>query len=383
MSSQDKVTTPSEFKKWAKKRNYTLFIIQFKLDGISIELQYEDGIFQYAITRGDGKVGDDVSANVINMKGFIPKLKDNFTGAVRAEILLLHDIFEQKYTDKQNCRNAAAGIVRRKDGVASGDLNLIYYDAISLSDYVIFKSEIEKLKWLKEQNFQTVRTKTVKSVQEVIQGREEVMTNIRHTLEFDIDGLVIKGKEIDVEDMKRAKPMKQVAFKFQVEEIETVLLDVEWSISGHNYTPVAIVETVNLMGTTVSRASLANPNLIKELGLKIGSEVMISKRGDIIPKIESVINTSTNAKEIKIPQICEVCDTKLINEGTRLYCPNEQCPKRYYHRVRKWIRKLGVKHFSEKLMLKPLFDNGKLKNIARFEGVQLLLQFGIIPISNS
>ncbi len=381
MSSQDKVTTPSEFKKWAKKRNYTLFIIQFKLDGISIELQYEDGIFQYAVSRGDGKIGDDVSANVVRMKGFIPKLKDNFTGAVRAEIVLFHKIFEQKYSDKQNCRNAAAGLVRRKDGIGSGDLNLVYYDAISLSDDVVFKNEIEKLKWLKEQNFHTVKTKTVKSMLEVIQTREEVMTNIRNTLEFDIDGLVIKGKEIDMEDMQRAKPMKQIAFKFQAEEIETILLDVEWSVSGHNYTPVAIVEPVSLMGTTVSRASLANPNLIEELGIKIGSEVIISKRGDIIPKIESVIRTPAESKKIEIPQVCEVCSTKLANEGTRLYCPNETCPKRYYHRLRKWIRKLGVKHFSEKLMLKSLFDTGKVRTISdfytlkvhdltRFEGVQ-------------
>ncbi|MBA7522787.1 DNA ligase [subsurface metagenome] len=125
MTSQEKVTNPQEFLKWARKRNYKNFLVQFKLDGISIELQYEDGIFQYALTRGDGKIGDDVSANVINMKGFIPKLKTKFTGATRAEILLFHDVFERKYNDKQNCRNAASGLVRRKDGIGSGDLNLV------------------------------------------------------------------------------------------------------------------------------------------------------------------------------------------------------------------------------------------------------------------
>jgi DNA ligase (NAD+) len=158
--------------------------------------------------------------------------------------------------------------------------------------------------------------------------------------------------------------MKQIAFKFHAEEIETKLLDVEWSISGHNYTPVAIVEPVRLMGTTVSRASLANPNLIRDLKLKIGSEVFISKRGDIIPKIERVINTPLDAKEIILPIICEVCNTKLSNEGTRLFCPNESCSKRLYHRLVKWIRKLNVKHFSEKLMLKPLFESKKVLAIA-------------------
>ena len=371
MTSQDKVTTPQEFLKWARKRNYKTFIVQFKLDGISIELQYENGIFQYALTRGDAKIGDDVSANVIFMKGFIPKLKSNFTGATRAEVLLFHDIFDQKYTDKQNCRNAASGIVRRKDGVGSGDLSLVFYDAISTTEDMVFQSEIQKLKWLKEEGFPTILTKTVKTPQEVIDIREDAMTNLRDTLEYDIDGLVVKGKAIDIEDMKRAKPMKQIAFKFQAEEIETVLLDVEWSISGQNYTPVAIVEPVRLMGTTVRRASLANPNLIKELGLKIGSEVFISKRGDIIPKIESVIKTPSDAQEIPIPEVCETCNTPLINEGTRLLCPNEACPKRVYHRLVKWINKLNVKHFSEKLMLRPLFETGKVKTIADLYNLKL------------
>ena len=345
MTSQDKVTSPEEFNKWARKRNYKTFIVQFKLDGISIELQYEDGVFQYAITRGDGKVGDDVSANVIKMKGFIPKLRVPFSGAVRAEILMFHDIYEKKYSDMQNCRNAAGGIVRRKDGIGSGDLNLVYYDAISLDDIVQFESEIRKVKWLQEQGFPTIKTKTIHSAQEVIDTRENVMISLRDTLNYDIDGLVIKGNTIDLKDMKRAKPMTQIAFKFQAEEIETTLLDVEWSISGHNYTPVAIVETVKLMGTNVSRASLANPNLIEELKLKIGSEVMISKRGDIIPKIERVLSTPPDAKDIVVPETCEVCKTQLLNEGTRLFCPNEVCPKRLYHRLIKWISKLNVKHF--------------------------------------
>ncbi|KKK67685.1 hypothetical protein LCGC14_2951600, partial [marine sediment metagenome] len=235
--------------------------------------------------------------------------------------------------------------------------------AISLTDNVVFASEVKKLKWLKNQNFPTIKTKVVHKPQEVIKVREDIF-NIRSTLEYGIDGLVIKGNDIDTEDMQRAKPMKQVAFKFQAEEIKTKLLDVQWSISGHNYTPVAIVEKVNLAGSNVSRASLANPNLIEELGIKIGSEVVISKRGDIIPKIERVIKTPSDAREISVPQICEECNTTLINEGTRLFCPNEDCPKRIYYRLARWIKKLNVKHFSEKLMLKPLFKTGKVRKIA-------------------
>ena len=381
MGSQDKVTNPAEFTKWAKSRSQEKYIVQFKLDGISIELQYRSGIFQYAVTRGNGVIGDDVTLNVMKMKGFVPKLQSRFTGGLRAEILLYHNIFDSKYSDKQNCRNAAAGIVRRKDGEGCEDLNLIFYDAISLDDEVNFKSEMEKLKWMKNENLPTIKTKILKSNEEVIEVRENVMNNLRDTLDYDIDGLVIKSNEIDLEDMRRSKPTKQVAFKFQSETTKTTVIDVEWSLSGPNYTPIAIVEPVRLAGTTVSRASLANPNLVQEMGLKIGSEVLISKRGDIIPKIEEVINSPKLAKDITIPIVCETCKTKLINEGTRLYCPNESCPKRDYQRLQRWIWILGVKHFSEKLMLRKLFSTGKVKYIAdlyslkvsdltKFEGVK-------------
>jgi len=381
MGSQDKVTTPQEFIKWAEYRGYKTFLIQYKLDGISLELQYKSGVFQCGVTRGNGIMGDDVSNNIMKMNGFVPRLSTRFSGGIRAEVLLFHDLFEKKYKDMQNCRNTAAGIVRRKDGIGCEDLNLIFYDATSLTDDVSFTNEIQKLKWMKSENLPTIKTKIVKSIQEVIDIWEDVMHNIRDSLEYDIDGLVIKGKEIDLEDMKRAKPMKQVAFKFQAEEIESTLINVEWTISGHNYTPVAIIEPVRLMGTTVSRASLANPNLMKEMGIKIGAEVIVSKRGDIIPKIERVVKIPHNAKDIVIPDTCEECNTELINEGTRLYCPNEACPKRDYQRLVRWIHALGAKHFSEKLMLHPLFKTGKVEQIAdlyqltvsdltQFEGVK-------------
>jgi len=381
MGSQDKVSTPNEFKKWAKDRGNGTFLIQYKLDGISLELQYKSGVFQCGVTRGNGIVGDDVSSNVIKMKGFIPRFSTRFTGGIRAEVLLFHDLFKKKYADKQNCRNTAAGIVRRKDGKGSEDLNLIFYDAISLTEDVSFINEIEKLKWMKNEHLPTIKTKSVKTMQEVIDFREEVMNNMRDSLDYDIDGLVIKSKEIDLNDMKRAKPLKQIAFKFQAEETESTIIKVEWTISGHNYTPVALIEPVRLMGTTVSRASLANPNLVKELGIKIGARVIVSKRGDIIPKIERVTKISQDAKDVIIPHICEECHTDLINEGTRLYCPNEACPKRNYQRLVRWIHVLGVKHFSEKLMLEPLFKSGKVRKIVdlyhlkisdltKFEGVQ-------------
>ena len=367
MNSQAKVTSPAEFSKWARKRGYSQFIAQFKLDGISVELQYLRGKFQHGVTRGDGLIGDDISNNVRKMRAFVPEVDSDFTGAVRGEIVLTKDVFSEKYPEAKNSRNMASGITKRKSGKGSEDLTIIVYDAINKNpnpnSIHKFKNEIEKLKWLRSHQFEVIDTYTFKTAEEVVNYRDEVMASIRDQLNFDIDGLVIKSREIDLEDMKRARPTKQIAFKFDPQEVESVLLEVEWSESGAIFTPVAIIEPVIIAGTTVQRASLANPNVIKELGLKIGSKVVVSKRGDIIPKIERVISTPAEAKEISYPSECNTCNTILIDEGTRLYCPNNDCPKRAYHRLNKWIKKLGVKNFGE-LILKQLFDSGKVQKIA-------------------
>ena len=175
MMSQDKVMTPADFKKWSKKRNINEFIVQYKLDGISIKLQYKNGVFDCALTRGDGIIRDDVSVNVMKMNGFLPRLTSNFTGAIRGEVLMFHDIYSKKYKDKQNCRNAAAGIVRRKDGLGNEDLNVIFYDAISMNDEIDYKTELEKVAWLKQENFPCVDAKMMKSQERVIKFRQEVM----------------------------------------------------------------------------------------------------------------------------------------------------------------------------------------------------------------
>jgi len=363
MNSQAKVTSPAEFSKWARKIGYSQFITQFKLDGISVELQYLRGKFQYGVTRGDGLLGDDISHNVRKMIAFVPEVNPEFTGAVRGEIILKMDIFQKKYPDAKNSRNMASGITKRKDGKGSEDLTIIVYDAISKNPDDRFKNELEKLKWLRNYQFEVVDTHMFKTTKEVVNYRDEVMASIRDQLNFDIDGLVIKGKEIDLEDMKRARPTKQIAFKFDPEEVESTVIEVEWSESGSNYTPIAIIEPTSIAGTTVQRASLANPNLIEELGLKIGSKVIVSKRGDIIPKIERVIQNPSNARKIEFPTACNACKTPLINEGTRLYCPNKDCSKRAYHRLTMWIKRLGVKNFGE-LILKQLFDSGRVQKIS-------------------
>ena len=168
--------------------------------------------------------------------------------------------------------------------------------------------------------YNTISVTRCAGVREVIDYRAHVM-DIRSTIPYDIDGLVVKNDRIDTADLSRARPEKQIAFKFSLEEAVTALRSVEWSESGVTYTPIALIDPVQLAGTTVKRANLCNPNMIAELNLKIGSRVLVTKRGEIIPKIEALIENPDSSVPIEQPCRCGSCGTALRDEGTRLYCP--------------------------------------------------------------
>ncbi len=360
---------------WAKKMPNQKFLVQYKLDGASLELQYKNGKFVKAVTRGNGKIGDDITQNVKKMKGFQDELlasssptgANPFSGGIRGEVIMTHKTHAEHFSNKANCRNAANGLMKKKNGEKCEYLEVICYDAVqgSVGQAFVgeapFSNEEEKLAWLKASGFITVDIKTCNSAKEVIAYREEVMA-LRPQLEFDIDGLVVKMNEIDPSDMKRARPEKQIAFKFSLEEAKTTLKGIEWSESGVTYTPIALIEPVRLAGTIVKRASLANPNIIESLNLKIGSEVLVTKRGEIIPKIEALIENPDDAKLIEYPKTCSACKTSLKNEGTRLFCPNINCPKLIHHRIEKWISVLDIRDFGITL-IKRLFEMGRVNSI--------------------
>lgn len=376
MGSQEKAADPESFQKWADKMPFHDFLVQYKLDGASIELQYEKGMLRRAVTRGDGTLGDDITANVKKMQGLVLNLNGDlapdgsapFSGGVRGEIIMPHDIHRRFYSEKANCRNAANGVMKRKDGSGCEHLRIICYDAAAgtvgkpFSELAPFQTETEKLRWLETQGFLTVPVMQCSGVRSVIEYRAHVM-DIRAELPYDIDGLVIKNDTIDTADLSRTRPEKQIAFKFSLEEAVTVLRSVEWSESGATYTPIAITDPVRLAGTTVKRANLCNPNIIADLNLKIGSKVVVTKRGEIIPKIEALIENPPDSVPIEQPVRCASCGSALTDEGTRLYCPNPCCPKRNHHRIEKWISCLDIQDFGV-LLIKRLFDAQRIRSIS-------------------
>jgi DNA ligase (NAD+) len=368
MGSQEKAADPEQFLSWAEKHPYDEYLVEYKLDGASLELQYNHGKLMRAVTRGDGTIGDDITDNARRMSGVVQLLgRDDgtiseFTGGVRGEVIMTHQVHDTKFKDKANCRNAANGLMKRKDGSGSENLTLITYDVWAADGVPPYIDEEGKIAWLKECGFNTVNLHICHSVEEVIAYRAQVM-EIRKTLDYDIDGLVVKERRIDYDDVRRARPDRQIAFKFSLEEAVTTLRAVEWSRNGGTYTPVALFDPVDLAGTTVQRASLANPDTMRALGVKLGCSVVVVKRGEIIPKIESVVpDGSRKTTDVEFPVTCETCGTPLVDEGTRLFCPNKSCPKRILHQLLKWVQVVDIRDFGDTL-IHSLFQAGKLKSV--------------------
>ena len=372
MGSQEKAADPEEFLAWAQKRQLDQYVVELKMDGASLELQYRNGRLDKAVTRGDGVIGDDITANVRRMQGVPDKLPDAWSGAVRGEVLMSKAVHAANFADKANCRNAANGLMKRKDGVGVQHLQVLCYDVapaglyddsslFGLDAQPPFDDEISKLEWLKNTGFVVVTHEIFTEAYEVIDYRARIMA-ARPQLPFDIDGLVIKARQVDTGDMRRTRPERQIAFKFALEEAVSTLLAVEWSESGATFTPIGLIEPVRLAGTTVKRANLNNTNTINGMGLKIGSKVIVVKRGEIIPKIEGLVENPPEASAISVPESCS-CGSALVDEGTRLLCPNPACPKKIRHRVEKWLDVLDVRAFGPVITGK-LCESGRVRSIA-------------------
>lgn len=366
MGSQQKATTIEEFDSWCRKYPRKEYIVEYKCDGSSIELQYKDGMFTKAVTRGNGSVGDDVTENILKARGLITELPDKkFTGSVRGEVLIFHKVFEAYCKDKANCRNAANGIMKRKNSENADLLNIVVYDVFCSTDDNYFKTEYDKIGWLQKNGFKVVDVFYMNNVNSISEFRDSLSTDRFEDIEYDIDGLVIKCPEIDKEDAKRVRPNKQIAFKFILNEQPTVVREVEWYANGRTRTPVAVCDPVYLCGTTVKKANLCNINLITTMGLKIGSKVMMVKRGEIIPKIERVISTPPNAKDIVIPTKCEFCYTPLVVTSTAVYCPSPECPKTRVRRLVKWASVNKIYGLGEALC-EALFEEGVIQDVKDF-----------------
>lgn len=365
------------------------YVVEYKIDGASVSLNYVDGILKTAATRGDGTIGEDVTTNIktiksiplkINIpKGFNYKLNDI---EIRGEIFMKISDFinlnnqraEQGEKLFANPRNSSAGTLKIQDPkiVAKRPLNIFTYFLISIEEE--FKSQSENLEILKKLGFNVNPAYRVcKSIQEVIMVCKEFETQ-RNSLEYEIDGAVIKVNSIRHQKILGSiakSPRWAVAFKFKAKQAFTLINNITWQVGRTGaITPVAELEPVHLAGSTISRATLHNYDEILRKDIRVGDKVVIEKGGDVIPKVVAVVlsERKSNISPVVPPEYCPVCKSNVIkseNEAA-IYCDNSECPAQIKGRLEHFasrgamdIEGLGealVDLFVEKKFLKTYAD---------------------------
>lgn len=327
-----------------------LFTVEPKIDGLSCSLEYRDGVLVRASTRGDGNVGEDVTANVKTIKSVPLKLKKAVPFLeVRGEVYMSHASFEelrrtQELNDEKpfkNPRNAASGSLRQKDPrvTATRALDIFIFNIQQKEGGNELISHKQSLDYLGELGFTVIPEYTVcESIAEAVKVIESIGER-RGSLPFDIDGAVIKTDSFSMRHAlgSTAKfPKWAVAFKYLPEEKETELLDIEIGVGRTGVlTATAVFEPVTLAGTTVSRATLHNEDFIKEKHIAIGDTIVVRKAGDIIPEVLTVAQHNNENEEYVYPRVCPACKSVAVREEgeAAIRCVNPDCPAQLLRRL--------------------------------------------------
>ncbi len=328
-----------------KEHVHPQYVCELKIDGLSVSLLYEKGKLVRAATRGDGTIGEDITHNVKTIKSIPLKLTEEVDIEVRGEIYMAKKTLEElnerrkKFHEPllQNCRNAAAGSIRQFDSkvAAQRKLDAFIYHLPNPLDYGIHTHD-EALSYMKRLGFKTnPNNRLVSNIKEVLSFIVE-KAEIRDSLAYDIDGVVIKVNNIDEQQklgFTAKYPKWATAYKFPAEEVLTKLNDIIFTVGRTGQiTPNAVLDPVIVMGSTISRATLHNEEYVKMKDLRIGDIVSIRKAGDVIPEVVEAKKERRTGEEVTFEMItvCPMCDTPLIKKEEQVdyYCPNDSCPAR-------------------------------------------------------
>lgn len=358
-----------------------LYVVEPKIDGLSVSLEYENGVFTRGSTRGDGIVGEDITLNLRTVRSIPLHINTDLPFLeVRGEVYMPRDTFldivkEQELNGEKpfkNPRNAAAGSLRQKNPkiTAKRKLDIFVFNIQRITGKALTGHK-ESLDYLKELGFKTVPFYTpCKNIDEALKEIARI-GDIRYTLPFDIDGAVIKVDDFGKREAlgSTAKyPKWAIAFKYPPEEKETTLLDIEINVGRTGVlTPTAVFEPVFLAGTTVSRATLHNADFILEKQISVGDTVVIRKAGDIIPEVLSVSKHRDGAPLYEMPRVCPSCGAPAVREqdeaATR--CTNPDCPAQLLRMLIHFCSRdaMDIEGLGEAL-LEVLTEKGKLRNAA-------------------
>ena len=345
MLSLDSAFTKEEIKKFDERIKRELgdesieYVAEPKLDGLSVELVYENGVFVRGSTRGDGINGEDVTENLKTIRAVPLRLRESKTIptrlAVRGEVIMHINDFER--LNKQliergeeplaNPRNAAAGSLRRLDPreTAERPLDIFFYEILFIEG-VDIETQWDGLKHLKEWGLKVNHLiKKCDDIDDAIRYHKE-MAEKREELSYEIDGVVIKVNRLDYQEklgIKARSPRWAIAYKFPPREEETEIVDIVVQVGRTGtLTPVALLKPVDVTGVTVSRATLHNQDFIDQMDVRIGDKVKVARAGDVIPEVVKVLKDKRTGREKKfhIPSKCPVCGSKVVKEGAFYRC---------------------------------------------------------------
>jgi len=356
------------------------YCAELKYDGLAVELVYQNGIYVQGSTRGDGEVGEDVSENIATIKKVPGRLKGNIPEyiSVRGEVIMRHGEFERLNEQRRqngepefaNPRNAAAGSLRQLDPVvtAQRELDIVLY-GIGKMEPLQANTQSQLYELFKALGLPAPHYYKVGSLKEVKNFYMHWMEN-RYTLDYDIDGVVVKINRFDVRDTMGSTskaPRWAIAWKFPAREAITVLKSVDYQVGRTGLvTPVANLEPINIGGVLVKRATLHNFQEVKRLDIKIGDVVKVIRAGDVIPKVVEVLKDKRqDVVEIVTPEKCPVCNFSLQHEDIYIRCVNPTCPAKEYETLCFFVSKDGMDiEYVGPELLKRLYEQKKIKTIA-------------------
>ena len=329
-----------------KSINNPTYTVEPKMDGLSGSLIYEKGLLVRVATRGNGLVGENITANGKTIKSIPLRLKKDIDIEVRGEIYMSKASFEKANKEREangealfaNPRNAAAGSVRQLDSkiTAKRNLDFMAYFIPNPKDYGI-KTQDESLKFLRELGFVTnYKLNTIASNAEEIIRDIKSLGEIRKSLPYEIDGVVLKVNNLEDEDRlgyTARVPRWGIAYKFPAEEVLTTLKEIKFTVGRTGkITPNAIFSPVHVAGSLISKATLHNEDYCITKDVRVGDTISIRKAGDVIPEVVRVLKERRNGteKEFQMLEYCPICHTKIVRKDTEAdyYCPNEMCPAR-------------------------------------------------------
>lgn len=372
MWSLDNLFNNEDLKEWSIKKGTTTFYCDQKFDGASLNLRYRDGQLFQAITRGDGKIGEDVTLNAKKIKTIPNNISYLEDIEIRGEVVILKDDFERLNQSSErvfsNPRNTSAGSLRQLDPKVTEKRNLTFipYGVGENSLDYISHSEIMDFIW--SLGFKKSDSLLAKSLDEVKSFYENILNN-RDLNQIELDGVVIKVDNLEIQKklgFSVKSPKWAVAFKFPAVEKTTILNNIVWQVGRTGaITPVAEIEATEIGGVIVKRVTLHNFDEIQRLNIKIGSKILIVRRGDVIPKI---LSAAGGQKNIAIPIHCPVCNSEVLKEKAIIKCQNLSCEAVAINSIEYFMKSMDIKGVGKQVVEK-LLKNGALSNISEIYNI--------------